>query len=148
MGGAYNPIINSGGTPDNAPTGSTKVNGMFALLYGSKGVATPSGSSHGSPTNNYDPTGNGTLAQYSRYDLNPSAAVYLSGLLATGIGDEKMLELRNVSTYVIVLGHLNTNSSAGNRFYCPGLADLNLLPGQCFTLKYWAGSDNVWVVKT
>jgi hypothetical protein len=84
----------------------------------------------------------------SRVDLSAGAAAYVSGLDSTGVGDEKRIKLRNVSAFVITLGHLNVDSLAANRFYCPGLQDFNLAPGETVEIQYWAGSDNVWVVKT
>lgn len=148
----YNPVVTSVGTADDAPVGAGKLNGMHALVLGAKLIpATPAppASTSGAPESNWDPTGAHTLCSgnNSRVDLNPTGgAAYLSGLDATGATDEKRIKLRNIhAANVVTLGHANANSTATNRFYCPGLVDFDLLPGETVTLEYWT-PDNVWVV--
>lgn len=145
----YNPIVTTAGSADTAPAGAGKINGMFQLSLGSKlaPAALAAGTSGAPSANDYDPSGNHTVNAASRVDLNASAGnAYVTGLDSTGVGDEKRLKLRNISTNVVTLGHLNVNSLAANRFYCPGLGDYLLNPGETIELQYWAGSDNVWVL--
>lgn len=146
----YQAIVTTPGSADTAPGGAGKINSMCQLLLGAKltPAALSAGTSGAPSANDYDPSGSHTMNAASRIDLAASAAAYVSGVDSTGVGDEKRIKLRNVSSFIVTLGHENTNSLAANRFYCPGLGDYNLAPGETVEIQYWAGSDNVWVVKT
>lgn len=147
MSTSFNPIINSGGSPDTAPGGASKINAMLQCILGNKAVVTPASSTSGSPTIDYDPSGAHTVQALSRVDLNPPGVLFLAGLDSTSVADEKKVRLRNISAFVVTLAHLSgANVSSANRFYCPGLDNYLLQPGQTIALEYWAGTDNVWVV--
>jgi hypothetical protein len=145
----YNPIVTTSGSADTAPAGAAKINGMCQLVLGTKLVpaALPAGTSGAPSANDYDPSGNHTVNAASRVDLNASSGdAYVTGLDSTSVGDEKTLKLRNISNNVITLAHQNTDSLAANRFWCPGLGDYLLNPGETITIQYWGGTDNVWVL--
>ena len=91
--------------------------------------------------NDYSPAGLST-ANYLRID--PGAANRNITGLATGVAG-RLLMLSNGGANNLVLVYNSGSSTAANRFFCPGLADVTVRPGGAVWL-YYDGASAVWRV--
>ena len=92
-------------------------------------------------TNNWSPTG---LATCNVIRIDVSMAIDLTGIVAQPSGT--MICLYNqTATHTVSILHDNANSTAANRFYCPGAATYSLTTFQSVWLRY-DGTQSRWTV--
>lgn len=110
--------------------------GAFTVLKASTsfaftGIISPT--SFGTAQDNYNPTGLSTAA-IIRQDV--STNVNITGL--SGGSSGRIIEFWNISTFLIILTHQSTNSTAANRFIAPNndVSGFAIMPGAKCRLAY------------
>lgn len=86
-------------------------------------------SSPSANVDNYNPT-NGVVAR-----LNPSTNINLTGIVANGASNGRILIIQNASANIVTIKH-DVTSTAANRFYCPGNTDYSLTARKCVMAVY------------
>lgn len=100
----------------------------------------PSSIAIGASQNNYEPAG---IAFESQLRLAPSGAYSLTGLASQTAG--RIITIRNVGTNTLTLTHDDASSTAGNRFYCPGSANV-VIPVYGSSIVQYDGTLSRWFV--
>lgn len=95
--------------------------------------------------NDYAPTGWSTRARHRVLRLTPTASIVITGI-GNGV-DGDVISITNNGTFLVVLAHQNTSSSAANRFdLAKGILKGHwvLFPGDCARLVYDGTASRWW----
>lgn len=134
--------------PSGGPQGPTGPTGPSTGATGPTGPAGPAlasvSAAPATSQNNYSPTGY-VAGTTNRLLLTPSAAVTITGLVASGVPDNWTVLIFNASTtQTVTFANLSGSSTTANQFACPQGVAASLGPQTGVNIHYVSSLD-YWV---